>query len=138
MIDTHAHVAALVAALAARGVRVYESAAGQKIDGSYETPVAPYAVLYTDGGVRSGVSVADGQDEQAEFDVDAYSVGKSPRSARAIQSELLALAGAELTVAGRLVRIRSVFSDAVKADRDDPRSALWQGRDGLTVVSLKA
>jgi hypothetical protein len=138
MIDIHAHVEALVSALEARGVRVYESGAGQKIDGTFETPVEPYAVLYSDGGIRSGESVADEQDEHAELDVDAYSVGTSPRSARAVQSDLLALVGEELTVAGRLVHIRSVFSDAVKPDRDDPRKALWQGRDGLTVVSLKA
>ena len=138
MIDVNAHVEALVAALAARGVRVYESGAGQKVDGSVEKPVAPYVVLYVDGGVRSSESVAAAMDERAEFDVDAYSVGKSPRSARSVRSDLLALVGAELAVDGRLVRVGSVFSDAIKPDRDDPRAALFEGRDGLTVVSLKA
>ena len=141
MIDVHAHADALMAALAARlgsGVRVYDSGAGNKIDGGYETPVAPYAVVFTDAGVRSSVSVADGLDERAEFDVDVYSVGTSPRSARSVRSKVLDVVGAELTVAGRVVRVRSVFSDQIKPDNDDPRKALYEGRDGLTVDSLKA
>jgi len=138
MIDVHAHADAFMAALVARGVRVYDSGAGNKPDGSYETPVAPYAVVFTDAGIRSSVSVADGQDERAEFDVDVYSVGTSPRSARSVRSKVLDVVGAELAVAGRVVRVRSVFSDQIKPDRDDPRTALYEGRDGLTVDSLKA
>jgi len=137
-VDIQPHVEALVAALVARDLRVYESAAGQKVDGDYETPVAPYVVLYFDGGVRSSLSLVDDAEESSEHDVEAWSVGKSPRSARSVQSDLLALVGAELTVAGRLVKVRHAFSDRVKPDRDDPRSALWQGRDGLTLTSLKA
>lgn len=137
-VDIQPHVEALVTALAARDLRVYESAAGQKIDGTYEAPVAPYVVLYFDGGLRSGLSLVDDHEESSEHDVEAWSVGKSPRSARSVQSDLLALVGAELTVAGRLVKVRHAFSDRVKPDRDDPRTALWQGRDGLTLTSLKA
>jgi len=138
MIDVHAHADALMAALVARGVRVYDSGAGNKLDGGYETPVTPYAVVFTDAGVRSSLSVADGQDERAEFDVDVYSVGSSPRSARSVRSKVLDVVGAELAVTGRVVRVRSVFSDQIKPDNDDPRKALYEGRDGLTVDSLKA
>lgn len=138
MIDVHAHADAFINALAARGVRVYDSGAGTKLDGSFETPVPPYAVVYIDGGLRSAESLGNDQEERSESDAEVWSVGKSPRSARAIRSEVLALVGVELAVPGRLVIVRSVFSDAIKPDRDDPRSALYQGRDGLTVVSLKS
>lgn len=137
-IDIQPHVEALVSALTARKVRVYESAAGQKVDGTYETPVLPYVVLYFDGGIRSSLSLTDEHDESSEHDVEAWSVGKSPRGARSVQSDLLALVGAQLSVPGRLVKVGHAFSDRVKPDRDDPRTALWQGRDGLTLTSLKA
>jgi len=138
MIDVHAHAEALLEALAARGLRVYDSGAGNKLDGSYETPVLPYCVVYIDGGLRSALSLVDDHEEQADFDAEIWSVGKSPRSARAVRSDVLALVGQVLTVGGRKARIDSVFSDPVKPDRDDPRTALFQGRDGVTVVSLQA
>jgi len=138
MIDVHAHAEALLAALAARGLRVYDSGAGNKLDGKYETPVAPYCVVYVDGGARSFESLAADSEEHAEFDAEIWSVGTSPRSARAVRSDVLAIVGTELTVDGRGAVVRSVFSDPIRPDRDDPRNALYQGRDGLTVVSLRS
>ena len=138
MIDVQAHVEAFAAAMAAAGVRLYDSGAGQKFDGSYETPVFPYAVAYFDAGLRSGVSVGNLQDERAEIDAEIYYVAKNPRSCRAIRSKGQSLIGAELAVDGRVVTVRSVFSDRVKPNQEDPRQALFEGRDGVTVDSLKA
>jgi hypothetical protein len=137
MIDVHAHVEALFQA--ASGLRLYDGEAGRRVDGGLEEPVAPYVVVYSDGGVRSGLSLCDGQDESAEFDVEVWSVGTSPRSARAVRSEVLAaLVGGDVVVDGRVVQVRSIFSDPLRADRGDPRRVLFEGRDGLTVTSLMA
>lgn len=138
MIDVHAHVEALLAALTSTGVRVYDSEPGRKVDGAREAPVMPYVVVYTDGGIRSSESLADGHDERAEMDAECHSVGADPRSARWAQSRVLSLAGVSPTVAGRVTVLQSVFSDRVRRDTDNPERTVFESRDGLTLVSLKA
>lgn len=137
MIDVNAHAEALIEALAAATLTVYDSKPGQKVDGTTEQAQLPYVVVYLDGGVRSAESLGDSQEERAELDAELYSVGTDPWSARWARSRVLALAGTVLEVPGRLVRVRSVFSDPVKPDEDNPEETVYQARDGLTLVSLQ-
>jgi hypothetical protein len=48
------------------------------------------------------------------------------------------LAGARLTVAGWVAQVESVFSNPLRADRDDPEQTVYSGADGFTVTSYPA
>ena len=124
------HVSALLTALREKGIAVH--------DGAVPTGAkAPYAVLYFDGGTRTPESLSDDHQERAEFDGEVYSVGTTPQQARWVQSRVLSVVGSELPVTGRSTIVRHVFSDRVQRDTDNPAQTLFQGRDGLTLVSLK-
>jgi len=124
------HVTALLTALRGKGITVHD---GQVPTGSQ----APYAVLYMDGGARTPLSLSDDHSESAEFDGEVYSVGTTPVQARWVQARVLSVVGSGPTVAGRSTIVRHVFSDRVQRDTDNPQQTLFQGRDGLTLVSLK-
>lgn len=131
------HAEALVAFLAALGVRVYDTEAGLKFDGTRETPAFPYAILTMPSPVRDTERMVQAR-ERHEFDVTIGYHGLSPASARWVAERVSSLAGASLTITGWKATVESVFSTPLRADRDDPEQTVYSGADGFTVTSYPA
>ena len=132
-----AHVEALAAFLTAAGLRVYDTEAGRKVDGTTEAPTFPYVVLTVASPVRGTDRMVQAR-ERHELDVTIGSHGLTMASARWAAERVSTLAGARLTVAGWVAQAESVFSNPLRADRDDPERVVFSGADGITVTTYPA
>ncbi len=132
-----AHTEALASFLAAAGLRVYDTEAGRKVDGSTEAPTFPYVILTVSSPVRDTERMVQAR-ERHELDVTIGEHGLSPASQRWAAERVSTLAGAALTVPGWVARAESVFSTPTRPDRDDPERVVFSGADGFTVTTYPA
>ena len=131
------HVEALAAFLSAAGVRVYDTEAGRRVDGSTEAPAFPYAILTVASPVRDTDRMVQAR-ERHGLDVTIGYHGLTPASARWVAERVSTLAGASLTVAGWTARAESVFTTPVRVDRGNPERPVFSGADGFTVTTYPA
>ena len=131
------HVEALAAFLVTAGLRVYDTEAGRKVDGSTETPAFPYVILTVASPVRDTERMVQAR-ERHELDVTVGEHGLTPASQRWAAERVSALAGATLTVAGWVAHVDSVFTSPVRPDRDNPEQTVFSGADGFTVTTFPA
>lgn len=134
------HTEALAAFLVAAGLRVYDTEAGRKVDGTTETVDAtkfPYVILTVSSPVRDTERMVQAR-EKHELDVTIGEHGLSPASTRWAAERVSTLAGATLTVAGWVAHVDSVFSSPLRPDRDNPAQTVYSGADGFTVTTFPA
>jgi hypothetical protein len=132
-----AHAEALAAFLVALGLRVYDTEAGRKVDGTTEAPTFPYVILTVSSPVRDTDRMVQAR-ERHELDVTVGEHGLNPASTRWAAERVSALAGATLTVAGWVAHVDSVVSTPLRPDRDNPEQVVFSGADGFTVTSFPA
>lgn len=131
------HVEALAAFLSAAGVRVYDTEAGRRVDGTTEEPRFPYAILSVASPVRGTDRMVQAR-ERHELDTTVGYHGLNPASARWVAERVSTLAGATLTVTGWDATVEARFTTPVRADRDNPEQYVYSGTDGFTVFSFPA